>query len=69
VLLDARRARVLALNPAGAAVWELLDGRRDVPELAAILARAAGIEPARAEAEVRALLAQLAAEGFLAEGP
>ena len=68
VLLDARRSRVLALNPSAAAVWELLDGRRDAAELGAILAAAAGIEPERAEAEVRALLLRLAEEGFLAEG-
>lgn len=69
VLLDAKRSRVLALNPAGAAVWELLDGQRDVPALGAILAAAAGIPPAQAEAEVRALLERLAAEGFLLDAP
>lgn len=67
VLLDARRARVLALNPAAAAVWDLLDGRREPAELAAILAGAAGIPPAQAEADVRALLLRLGSEGFLSE--
>ena len=62
-----RRARVLALNPAAAAVWDLLDGRREPAELAAILAGAAGIPPAQAEADVRALLLRLGSEGFLSE--
>lgn len=65
VLLDAAGGRVLALNALGAAVWELLDGTRDAAELARIVAEAAGVGPARARADVDALLAELTREGFL----
>jgi len=66
VLLEPSEGRVLALNPLGNALWELLDGTRDASELARILVEATGVEPARAEADVAALLERLAAEGFLA---
>ncbi len=66
VLLDPESGRILALNAAGAALWELLDGQRDVPELAGILADAAQIPPEQAEADVRTLLEQLRADAFLA---
>lgn len=66
VLVDRPRGRVLALNAAGAAVWDLLDGQRDAPRLAAILAAAAGdVAPAQVEADVRGLLDELAREGFI----
>jgi hypothetical protein len=66
VLLHAAEGRVLALNPLGAALWELLDGQRDAEALAGIVSQATGAEPLLVEADVRALLAKLAAEGFLA---
>ncbi|MBQ6643277.1 MAG: pyrroloquinoline quinone biosynthesis peptide chaperone PqqD [Saccharopolyspora sp.] len=50
---------VLVLNPTGAAILRLCDGRRDIGELIAELqARFAGVEPG----EVRAFLDQLAAK-------
>ncbi len=66
VLLDPESGRILALNASGAALWELLDGQRDVPQLAEILAQAAGIPLEQAQSDVRALLDQLRAEEFLA---
>jgi coenzyme PQQ synthesis protein D (PqqD) len=66
VLLEPSEGRVLALNPLGSALWELLDGDRDSAELAQILAEATGVELERARADVDALLARLGAEGFLA---
>ncbi len=69
VLLHPETGRVLALNAAGAAVWELLDGRRTIADLAATLAAAAEVAPEVALRDVRALLDQLAADGFLAGEP
>ena len=66
VLLEPNEGRVLALNPLGSALWDLLDGTRDAAELARILAEATGIEAERAAADVAALLERLGAEGFLA---
>jgi len=65
VLLDPARGRVLALNPTAAAVWDLLDGRRDAAELARVVAAASGAEPARVQTDVDDLLARLGDEGFL----
>jgi hypothetical protein len=66
VLVDRARGRVLALNVTGAAVWDLLDGRRDAAALAAIVAAAAGdVDAAQVEADVQRLLDQLVAEGFV----
>lgn len=68
VLLDRDRGRVLALNAAAAAVWDLLDGRRDAAALARTLALATQgeVDEPRARADVDALLLRLAGEGFLA---
>lgn len=65
VLVDRARGRVLALNVTGAAVWDLLDGRRDAAALAAIVAAAAGEDAAQVEADVQRLLDDLAREGFV----
>ncbi len=65
VLVDRARGRVLALNVTGAAVWDLLDGRRDAPQVAAILAAAGEVEASAVEADVRRLLEDLAREGFV----
>jgi hypothetical protein len=75
VLVDRARGRVLALNATGAAVWDLLDGRRGAGDLARILAAAAGpgaadeppADPAAVEADVRRLLDDLAREGFVVQ--
>ena len=66
VLLEPSEGRVLALNPLGSGLWELLDGTRDATELAQILVEATGVAPERATADVTALLERLGAEGFLA---
>ncbi|MGE0708753.1 MAG: PqqD family protein [Planctomycetota bacterium] len=65
VLLAAEAGRVLALNAAGAAVWQLLDGSHSPAQIAAALAAAAGIAPEVAARDVEALLARLSEEGFL----
>ena len=59
VLLDRGRGRVLALNAAAAAVWDLLDGRRDAAALARALALAGGVEEATARADVDVLWKRL----------
>lgn len=65
VLLHAASRRVLALNPTGAAVWELLDGARGPRELAEVLSAATGADADQAQADVAALLEQLREQGFL----
>jgi hypothetical protein len=68
VLLHPASRHILALNPTGAAVWELLDGTRDTDALAQVLVEATGVDPAVALRDVEALLAQLREQGFLASG-
>jgi hypothetical protein len=71
VLVDRERGRVLALNVTGAAVWDLLDGRRDAPAIARLIAEAADAPVEQVEADVARLVEQLVAEGFLlpVDGP
>ena len=65
VLVDQGCGRVLALNPAGAAVWDLIDGARNTVQIAGVLAEAASISTAKAEAQVAALVQRLRDEQFL----
>lgn len=67
VLLEPNEGRVLALNPLGSALWELLDGTRDLEELGQILSEATGVEAERARVDVLALVKRLQSEGFLAK--
>jgi hypothetical protein len=64
ILFDAN-GRVVGLNPTAAAVWDLIDGSRDAASIAAILAEAAGVEPAQTTGEVRQLLESLRDAGFV----
>jgi len=61
------RAEVKVLNPVGIAVFSLLDGSRDVDALAAKVAEEFDIRTEQARADVTAFLAELEAEGMLAE--
>lgn len=66
VLFEPVSGQVLALNPTGAAVWELLDGERTAADVARILHEATGVEVEAARRDVEALLLALAEAGFLA---
>lgn len=65
VLFEPVSGQVLALNPTGAAVWDLLDGERTPADLAAILHEATGVEVEVAARDVEALLRDLEQAGFL----
>jgi len=65
VLLDLQGKRLLGLNRAGSFVLPLLDGARTVAGLAVSMAERFGIELARAEADLRHFLTELARRGFL----
>jgi len=55
----------LALNATAAAALDLVDGRRCVEEIAALLATEFDVAPERAREEVDALLARLAERRFV----
>lgn len=67
VLLDPQGRMLRGLNPTGARVWALLDGRRSVLEIARALARETAIDEARALADVSAFLQRLLDSQLLTE--
>ncbi|MEO1062174.1 MAG: PqqD family protein [Actinomycetota bacterium] len=66
VLLDAEGAMLTTLNPSGTSIWEGLDGRRGVPELAERLAEEHPEVPLRTlEADVQVFLGELVDDGLV----
>ena len=65
VLVDPKKGMVRVLNPAGARIWEMIDGRRTVAELAADIATEYGIEASRAEADTTTFCEDLVHRGVL----
>ena len=65
VLVDPKKGMVRVLNPAGARIWEMIDGRRTVAELAADIAAEYGIEASRAEADTTTFCDDLVRRGVL----
>lgn len=61
VLADA--GEVLVLNPSGAALWQQIDGRRTVVELAARLAAGHGLGPASAQQDTARFVQSLIEAG------
>lgn len=56
---------VFRLNRSAALVWQSIDGRRTVAEIAAIVGAAYGLPTARAQADTTACLSTLAAQGLV----
>lgn len=69
VLLDVAGGLLLASNPIGARVWELLEEQRSRAEIAGHLAADYDISFERAERDVAAFIADLAARGLVIEDP
>lgn len=69
VLLDVQGGMLLASNPIGARVWELLEQQRTRAEIAGCLAADYDISYERAERDVEAFIADLAARGLVTEDP
>jgi Coenzyme PQQ synthesis protein D (PqqD) len=62
------RSEVKVLNPVGIAVFSLLDGSRDVNDLAEAVAAEFDIDLNRAREDVMAFLTELQHEGMLGDG-
>lgn len=60
--------RVFALNPVGAAIWEALDGARDVAAIAEHIAHLFTVEHSAAMADVERFLGELRREGLIEAG-
>jgi hypothetical protein len=68
VLVDARQGMVRVLNSTGARIWELIDGRRTVAELAGCIASEYAIDAARARADTLAFCNELVRRNALFVG-
>jgi hypothetical protein len=66
VSLDRLDEPPVLLTDTGAAVWELLDGRRTVGEVVGLLAAEVGLEPAEIRADVAGFVQQLAERALVA---
>jgi hypothetical protein len=69
VLLDVHGGLVLASNPVGARIWQLMQQRRTSREVARQLADEYDIPLERAERDAAAFVASLAARGLITEEP
>lgn len=65
VLVNMDTAASVALNPAGVALWKLIDGKRGVAEIIAKFTRQFKQVPDTAGADIEALLSTLAEEGLV----
>ncbi len=65
LLVVPRQAWQIVLNGVGARAFELLDGRRSLGQIAELLADEYDVAPEQALADVRELLADLAAKGAI----
>jgi hypothetical protein len=63
--LDSKVLR--GLNPVGSRVWELIDGRRSIDDIAGQLSREFEVDPARACDEVTAFVRELVSKGLVTE--
>lgn len=69
VLLDVAGGLVLASNPTGARIWQLIEQRRTRAEIVSQLAADYEIQPECARRDVMAFVAALVARGLVTEEP
>ena len=65
VLLDLQGGVVLASNVVGACIWQLIEERRDTPEIARRVAAEFGVDRDRAARDVDAFIAALFSRGLV----
>jgi PqqD family protein of HPr-rel-A system len=65
VVLDRRLGKVHQLNRTASYVWQHCDGRTEVRQIVASLARSYGVEPGDVAADVAAVMAQFAELGLI----
>lgn len=65
VLFDPRTNKLHSLNSTAAFIWRRCNGTRTVATLSRLLCRHYAVDPVRAKADVRRLLAELKAEGLI----
>jgi len=65
VVVHLQQGRVRVLNPVGARLWELANGRRSVAELAGAIVAEYNVDEERARADVLAFINDLVTQGLL----
>jgi hypothetical protein len=65
VLVRPASGEIRVLNAVGATVWQFIDGKRSVADLAAEICDAYAVASDRAQTDVAAFVKELAAEGWL----
>lgn len=65
VLFNPETADALDISPVGTAIWKLMDGRRDVPHIAAEVRRRFAGVPEATDSEVQAFIDVLAGQGLV----
>ena len=65
VLFNPDTAEAAGVNPVGAAVWKMMDGRRSLDEIVAAIGEEFSEVPGAAAGEVAAFVGDLAEKGFV----
>jgi hypothetical protein len=65
VILSMDTKVLRGLNPVGSRVWELIDGRRSVEEIAGLIVEEFDVTPEAAGGDVRGFVAQLLERGLV----
>jgi hypothetical protein len=65
VLVHPVQGKVRVLNPVGARVWELVDGRRTLDEIVRVIASEYSVDASRVQADVDFFCADLVQRGVL----
>lgn len=68
VLVLPAQGKVKVLNEVGARIWSLLDGRRSLRQIAAVLCAEYQVEPAEADANVLEFAAELVRRSIITVG-
>lgn len=64
-VLHAETSELHALNEIGARIWELVDGKRSVADIAAVIETEYDVDQAQAEADVGEFLDELVEKGLV----
>lgn len=65
VILSMETKVLRGLNPVGSRVWELIDGRRSVEEMAGLIVEEFDVTPEAAAQDVRGFVEELLARGLV----
>jgi hypothetical protein len=69
VLVLPERGEVKVLNPVGARIWQLADGRRTLGDIVAVICAEYAVESAPAQADVLEFAAELERKGVVRLSP